>query len=109
MTDWQPGDLALCVRGGILLKTYLHPLPAYPESGKLYNVVDIDFQEFTYTQDKKVVALVFSDAPVNRCGTKTWAAARFVKVTPDADIEGKEVERKVPKPQQIQIDEGIRA
>lgn len=89
MTDWQPGDLALCVkRGEIKCSVVRH-------SGKLVPPL------MTVREVKKVSPCVHGYC---KCETLYFTdnfaglSARFVKVTPGVDINGKEVERKAPKP-----------
>lgn len=107
MTDWQPGDLALCVKGGRIVSSPLlrPPLPEYPNTGKIYTVDGVSVDKFIQVPGESVLALHFTDAPTNRCGKRVWAAERFVKVTPGADIKGVEVERKAPKP--VKKSEGV--
>ena len=86
MSDWQAGDIALCVKGGKITDA---PYDAkdYPVSGKFYTVGSVGMSMF-YGGLKRHLELV--DGPMNiydRC----WPAHRFVKVTPpEADEFDKE-------------------
>ena len=96
MTDWQPGDLALCVKGGKITSLECEPpLDGFPAAGSIYTVKRAG--TYTFGTGTKL-ALWFTNAPRNSSGDRVWSAERFVKVTPGADIEGVEVERKAPKP-----------
>lgn len=81
MDDWQAGDLALCVKGGVLTPEYHHPGDAYPEAGRVYQVNDVDFDP-----DTDVLWLEVLGAPDNvENGINfgpLWSAERFIKVTP---------------------------
>lgn len=83
--NWQPGDVAICVRGGPVT-TILHTPPkgGYPEKGRFYTVERV-FDDYQFV-DGRHVALEFIDAPEN-VGGRVWSAARFVKVTPPENME----------------------
>ena len=88
--NWKPGDLALCVRGG-RISTMLVPLPEYPKTGRIYTVSGVD--AILFASGKERPALWFTDAPRNTLD-RVWAAHRFLKVTPPADM--KIIEEKEP-------------
>jgi hypothetical protein len=92
VSDWQPGDLALCVKGGQLVPAVIRT--DYPAAGRVYTVAAVGLGFFL--TGKQLALWLSSDAPVNTCGERVWTASRFVKVTPGADIKGIEVERRVP-------------
>lgn len=95
MSDWQPGDLALCVRGGDLDPEYAWPtVDRFPEAGRVYLVHGVVMENFSTVGHS--MGLILPDAPPNVRGNHVWCAGRFVKVTPGAEIEGKEVEAKRP-------------
>lgn len=74
---WQPGDLALCVKGGKVDPD--DNGPSWPQCGRVYTVEDIGTVEFSDGPD---AALWFYDAPENNPGERVWWAGRFIKVTP---------------------------
>ena len=83
MTDWKPGDIALCVMGGSI--GGLNKLPFYPEKGKFYTVEKPTVLQMygrnNVASDK--LALILVDGPVNSNNLKVWSAARFIKVSPE--------------------------
>jgi len=87
--DWQAGDLAMCVRGGMLPDNIAMPTD-FPVSGRIYHVTGASIHLDSSGQMSKF--LQFSDAPANRDGTREWGASRFIKVTPpEADEFDREV------------------
>lgn len=88
MADWQPGDLALCVKSGVRTR-----------AGAVYTVADLTPPGGYSPADHSVnmtdvVSLRFReiDHP-----PRAWAnSKRFRKVTPGADIEGFEERRRLP-------------
>lgn len=94
--NWEPGDLALCVRGGHIKGLYYNELPRcpeYPQVGKIYKVENIDYSLFC---TGPATALRLEKGPLNLCGLPIWSEIRFVKITPGTEIKGKEAENKVP-------------
>ena len=92
MTDWQKGDLALCVNGRRISvgHTAEHGCPA---SGAIYTV-DLVIAGQRYVDGKDGIALRFTDGPMNKDGTPTWAAHRFRRIPPHtADAEDVETIR----------------
>jgi len=87
--NWEPGDLALCVKGGTLVT----PAKETPKAGALYTVSGVLTRTFGNIEHS-VLALRLKDGPPNNDNKYEWAAHRFVKVTPGEEIEGKEVEKK---------------
>jgi hypothetical protein len=77
--DWQPGDLALCVRGG-RLTARLSPLDEYPCSGRIYVVHMAG--ETTFAAAGLLPALWLLDGPPNNNGERCWATSRFRKIRP---------------------------
>lgn len=93
MTDWQVGDLALCV-----VPSYKGPNVTRP--GHLYTVDEV----FT-NQAVLCLCLGFVGVPTRKPGVYYGhRASRFVKITPGAKIEGVEVERRVPTPKRVKQD-----
>ena len=84
--DWQPGDMALCVKGGPLGQ----PIDECPQAGRVYvvaSVRNVMFWDGDFDQ-----ALELPDAPANDSGTHCWWHRRFIKVTPpEADEFDREV------------------
>lgn len=94
MSDWQPGDLALCVKQGPWMQRFSNggEAPcAGPMAGDVCLVVDVVVSLFGD------LGLFFAEWPDYSLGGQ-YRAERFVKITPGADIEGIEAEkrRKVP-------------
>ena len=83
MSDWQEGDLALCVVGGFIAGLSL--LKEYPRAGALYTVSGVNRAKKFQTGIQP--ALYFLDAPKNGCGHRVWSARRFIKVTPPPDMK----------------------
>ena len=85
MSDWQPGDLALCVKAGRLGSGMGHNL----EVGKVYTVRCVSIIQYN-----GLLGLLLEGVPVRRhdpaYGYKR--ACRFIKVTPpEADEFDREV------------------
>ena len=86
MTDWQPGDLALCVQS--------HDDEDYqvdwnPSVGGCYTVA-----AYIPCCD----GLELEEDPDKFNPLATWDAPRFIKITPGAEITGREVEKHIPVP-----------
>lgn len=92
MTDWQPGDLALCVMGGDLNPGVKVMPEGFPQAGRIYLVESVGVFRF-FSGMKAGLGLV--DGPKNIDGTREWGARRFVKVTPGHKIKGVEVEKRL--------------
>ena len=89
MSDWQAGDIALCVIGGKMPYSKGISVKEFPKGGALYKVVKAGEISMDFSLKK---ALWFEDAPPNLGEERVWAAFRFVKVTPpEADEFDKEV------------------
>ena len=89
MSDWQAGDIALCVIGGKMPYSKVTTVKEYPKAGAFYKVVKAGEASMDFSLKK---ALWFEDAPPNLHEERVWAALRFVKVTPpEADEFDKEV------------------
>ncbi len=88
MSDWQPGDLALCVRdfGGTSSKHGQCPV-SMPDKGNVYHVTEV----FIHPYNGGKLALRFSDLPDLGPGTG-WNAKKFLKITPpEADSFDREI------------------
>lgn len=101
MSDWQAGDIALCVKGGKITDPPYHAKD-YPASGKFYTVEYVGLIRFSGGMRHPKKALWFKDSPKNLDGQRVWAAHRFVKVTPpeadEFDRETIELYNKKGKP-----------
>ena len=92
MADWQVGDLALCVKSNWEVWSDKPLCPTFgPKAGDILKVVRISVCDY------------FGDPCLNffeyGLGDEdAFAAVGFRKITPGADIEGIEVERKVKVP-----------
>ena len=85
MSDWQAGDIALCVKGGHF--KYSRSDVQCPEAGRFYTVERVGHADFI---EGYLPALWLVDGPYNVTG-KVWPQFRFVKVTPpEADEFDKE-------------------
>jgi hypothetical protein len=92
MSNWEPGDLALCIKGGVVDGRGPYGRPT-PVAGAVYTVKWASMMRFC-TGDKLGLRLV--DGPLNGDGTPEWAAHRFIKVTPGTDVQAFEEPRRVP-------------
>lgn len=89
--DWQPGDMALCVKGGRIIDPSMHtpPLDGFPTAGACYTVEHVGIDP---TMTGSPLALWLAEAPRNATGERVWSAIRFIKVTPpEADEFDREV------------------
>lgn len=114
MTDWKPGDIALCIRGGII-SPVSYGKKELPETGKFYKVGSLGcFEYLMISEDGSIgrsAALHLAYGPLNLCGRSIWAEKRFIKVTPQEEDEfdkevidlynKKEVPNNVPKPKRV--------
>ncbi|MDR6511497.1 hypothetical protein J2792_002369 [Novosphingobium capsulatum] len=84
MSDWQPGDLALCIDGSD------HPnLGASPvKSGSIHTVEGV-------IETRSGIGLFLVGVSVPSI-TGACRASRFVKITPGTEIKGREVEKHRP-------------
>lgn len=89
--DWQPGDLALCVRGGVITGGH-----KFPEPGRVYHVIGVRPQ--MWTDGETDLGLILDKAPKNRSGLPIWWHRRFIKITPGSEITGNEAEKRIPIP-----------
>ena len=88
MSDWQAGDIALCVIGGKMPYSEGSSVKEFPKAGAFYKVVKAGEKSMDFSLRK---ALWFEDSPPNLHGERVWGAFRFVKVTPpEADEFDKE-------------------
>jgi len=92
MTNWKPGDLALCVKGGSIIAGG-GAFGRTPTAGAVYTVEWAAMMRF---KTGTLLGIRFVDAPRNVDGAREWAALRFIKITPGADITGIEEPRRVP-------------
>lgn len=75
MENWQPGDIALCVKGGAIEDN--GSLPVYPEEGREYTVLSLKVRK---SENKpKIPFLVLLGAPLNHTKIPEWSEERFVK------------------------------
>lgn len=85
MSDWQPGDLALCVQSGKetrkgCIYTVIRVTGPGEMAGEYMNYENFDLLDFSE----------FGLGDMNGAD-----ARRFVKVTPGADIKGIEAEKRI--------------
>jgi hypothetical protein len=92
-TDWQAGDVALCILGGKISDATVVPRE-YPKAGTFYTVESVGELMFYLGKFK---ALWFKDAPINTNNERVWPQYRFIKVTPPADMKLGEEEREKEK------------
>lgn len=86
MSDWQVGDLALCVIGGHITG---RGVPAYPRAGQCYKVAAVVLdEEYSWSGGGHELGLALADGPTNPTSPDgDWHHSRFVKVTPPAADE----------------------
>lgn len=96
MADWQPGDLALCVKQGPWIASDTDDDVSGPKAGEINEVVDVHIydEDDAAGPDFAGVFLVLSGWDYECFGD--YHAERFRKVTPGADIEGFEERRRLP-------------
>lgn len=87
---WQPGDLALCVRGGEIpspLGVVASPRE-YPKAGRIYTVESVGTY-YSPVQGNDIFGLWLKDGPINgqKLKTRVWAAYRFRKINPLSEEE----------------------
>lgn len=87
MSDWQPGDLALCVNDSPLdCGHVLHDAAFSARKGTKIEVEGVDtVQRLTGYPECDCEVLIFSAG--------SGLAQRFVKITPGHEVEGSGVER----------------
>lgn len=99
MSDWQKGDLALCVKQGDWTGNAtgrrlvdLFPGIAVPVCGSVYTVAWAGLSRIGN------IALEFVEVPTpqNSHGPLPWSATRFRKITPGTEPEGIEEPRRLP-------------
>ena len=84
--DWAPGDYALCVHDRLASGGRLRSIRA----GGIYVVREVGTPRLHEDFGNETPLLLTVGCPSG------YASSRFVKVTPGADITGKEVENKRP-------------
>lgn len=84
--SWEPGDIALCVRGGPITTKGIPPKEGFPKAGAFYRVREP--QMFVFVGGEHF-ALAFHDAPMN-VTDRVWKASRFIKVTPPENMSENE-------------------
>lgn len=87
MSDWQKGDLALCIKQGPWLDNNGNLHTDGPRSGEVCRVIAV------LTLDGEL-GLALCEHPFDLFGCFT--ARRFRKITPGAKIEGIEEPRRLP-------------
>jgi hypothetical protein len=91
MVDWQKGDLALCV--DLSVNGFgIRPITRI-QRGCVYTVAEVGFDRID-----NVEALRLQDVLADDVITGMYRTSRFRKITPGAQIEGIEVERRVKVP-----------
>lgn len=73
MSDWQVGDLALCVKPSVLATNPAQPGACYQVSGVF----------LWCGPNGEVVGLLLNEIPNTGPGWRGHAAQRFIKVTPE--------------------------
>ena len=91
MSDWQKGDMALCIRGGNIIGDLLD---YYPISGRIYTVEAVAMVKFIPGES---LGLWLKDGPPNKSGQSRWCVSRFRKIRPSA-IKHIEAFKDVPLP-----------
>ena len=94
--DWQPGDLALCIKQGAWARIGNNG----PKAGVLYTVRKVDYGPIY--KASPTVRLYLEGWPGD-CGAHSFAAYRFRKIRPHkADEEDRETIRLLTgKPEQV--------
>lgn len=87
--DWQAGDLALCVRGGIFGRAHSPEYPR-PKSGKIYLVEGAGMVDPPFNFNGERFGLWLKDAPFNINNERVWDARRFRKIRPLSEEEHRE-------------------
>lgn len=80
--NWEPGDLALCTRGGQLINLGLRE---HPVAGRVYIVEAA--QPNVIFADGSAGALVLANGPPNNSGIARWWQGRFIRITPEEPDE----------------------
>jgi len=91
MGDWQPGDLALCVRGEASQEPTAQAISGHKKArrGGVYKVEQFLLVAELYP------ALVL-EGHHSAHSSRAWCASCFVKITPGHKIEGSEVDQRNP-------------
>lgn len=85
MSDWQAGDLALCVRGGPIVAK--PRASKFPIAGQIYVVRSVH-NGMNWQVSGVDLGIVLEGAPPNSAARHgAWWHGRFVKVTPPAADE----------------------
>lgn len=88
MSDWQPGDLALCVNAGFIPKSNGgYATGAGLRKGAIYRVRECGMNP------EGAYCLWLHEIPKDVWGRRS---SRFIKITPGAKIEGIEETRRIP-------------
>ena len=92
MADWQPGDLALCIKQGAWAHFASGELaaPSCVRGGGVYQVRRVGISPFS-----GACVLWFTEHPGDGI-TESFNASRFRKITPGTEPEGIEEPRRVP-------------
>jgi hypothetical protein len=87
MSDWQPGDLALCIKSGGWQMEEGGPMSMHgPGMGETYVVIDVD-RAAAFDELEAEAYLVFEEWL-----GEAWLATRFIKVSGcEADADDREV------------------
>ena len=91
-SNWQAGDLALCILGGPIISSTKPK--EFPVCGRLYTVAAVSNHTFDDGTGKTTskTGLRLKDGPPNCDGSHTWISHRFVKIPPHKmDIDDEEV------------------
>lgn len=83
MSNWQKGDLALCVRCGSYPGWHT---ATPPNSGMILTVASVEVAP-SHWGGAHVLRLIFENGPLNDDGERGWSSSRFVKVTPPKDMK----------------------
>jgi hypothetical protein len=94
--DWTPGDLALCINGEgwFVLVGGEVAEGAHPTAGQILTVTQIGVHALG------IIGLKFQSF-----GQEWYEAAEFRKITPGADIQGVEAEKRHPIPSLMPVPE----
>ena len=93
--NWEPGDIALCIRGGVIAPGNPLYKGDFPSAGKPYKVQAVDRRTTYQSRKEPILLLQLEDGPPNLSRDRKWAAYRFIKVTPPEDMEEVEEFKKV--------------
>lgn len=101
MTGWKAGDMAMCVKRfkwpAQLVRHMRNTKP--PRRGQVFIVSKVCTHSFAKSNLKlgePILALILRDGPANGSGVPIWPARAFIRISPDAQVTQKEVEKKAP-------------